>query len=129
MSKVLLTSRAAVIALSLFGFVSEAGAASIAVCERVRHVCLGTGKSAEFCQANFEHCRNHKTFTGGLTSDDLFGGISLAGPYPATRRRHEDHPVPALVEVRAPGSPSGGGGGAHVLVIGRTHTIQGSGLW
>jgi hypothetical protein len=33
------------------------------------------------------------------------------------------------VEVRAPGSASGGGGGASVRVLPRTHTITGSGLW
>ena len=127
MSKMFLTSSAAAIALSFsLGLVSEAGATSTAVCERVRHVCLGTGKSAEFCQANFEHCRTHKTFTGGLSSSDV-SGFAMA-PYPATRRLREDHPAPAPVEVQAPGSVGGGDGDAHVLVIG-THTIRGTGLW
>jgi hypothetical protein len=109
MSKILLTSSAAVLTLSFcFGLGSEAGASSVAVCERVRHVCLGTGKSAEFCQANFEHCRNHQTHTGGLTSDDLLGAVSLWGTTSNNYAR-DHHPTPASVEVQAPGSKVNGG--------------------
>jgi hypothetical protein len=69
MPKILFTSSAALFALSLsLGLMTEAKAESRAhVCERVRQVCLGTGKSAEFCQANVEHCLGHTNHVGGLT--------------------------------------------------------------
>jgi len=127
MSKILLTSSAAVLALSFcFGLGSEAGASSVAVCERVRHVCLGTGKSVEFCQANFEHCRSHQTHTGGLTSDDLLGAVSLWGTTSNNYAR-DNHPTPASVEVQAPGSKVNGGGKASVRVLGARRRLTGSG--
>jgi hypothetical protein len=75
MSRILLTSIATICALSClaFGPAFEAKAESRAhVCERVRQVCLGTGKSAEFCQANVEHCLGHTNHVGGLTGSTTF---------------------------------------------------------
>ena len=127
MSKILLASSSALIALSVcFGLVSDVDAASRSVCERVRHVCLGTGKSAEFCQANFEHCRKDKTFTGGLTSDDLAGAPSVWSTW-SRHQGHDPHPTPASVEVQTPGSTVSGGGRASIRVIGPRRRLTGSG--
>jgi hypothetical protein len=67
MSKTIFTAIAMILTLTCLA--TEANAKSKAqLCERVRQVCLGTGKSAEFCQANVEHCLGHPNHTGGLTS-------------------------------------------------------------